>query len=88
MNHLFTQLFTREDDDSHSAEERIAGSVIAMDVRIRHETNRRGAELPDRRKQFVGDLRVLRIDHEDAVRACQHADQTTRSVGMVHIDVR
>src|SRR5206468_6373718 len=38
MNHLLTQLFPREDDDSHSAEERIAGSVIAMDVRIRHET--------------------------------------------------
>jgi len=32
MDHLFTQLITRGDDDTHLAEKRITGSVIAMDV--------------------------------------------------------
>ena len=84
---MLAQFFAGKDNDAHVAEDRITGSVIAMDVCIRHKTNRLSADLPDRRQQLLGDLGVLSVDHEDAVRAREHTDEAAGRIRMVHIDI-
>src|ERR1700730_17407386 len=56
-----------------------------MHVRVDQKTNRLGADFPDRRQDFVRYLRVLSIDHEDAIRAGEHTDPATGRVLMARI---
>ena len=88
MCQFFAELFPRKDRDAHLGEVRVAARVVDMHVGIDHKTNRRGADLSDRRHDLVGELCVLGIDHEDAVRAGQHADPATGSVLMARVETR
>jgi len=60
--------------------------MVNMYVGINQETNRRGTDLSDRRQDFVRELPVLGIDHEDTVRPGQHADPSAGCVLMTRVE--
>src|SRR5205814_7554244 len=59
---------------AHLDEVRVPSRVVAVQVRVRDEADRGRADLPDRGDDLVGERRVLRVDHEDAVRPGEHAN--------------
>jgi hypothetical protein len=63
----------------------IAGRMVAMPVRVDQETDRLGADFPNRSDYLVGYLCILGIHHEEAIRTCQHADPAAGGVLMARI---
>ena len=57
-----------------------------MDVGVDEIADGRRADASDRRDDLVGELRVLRIDHEDAVRPREHADPAAGGVVVRRIE--
>ena len=64
----------------------LPGGVVAMDVGVDEIADRRRADASDRRHDLVGKLRVLGIDHQDAVRPREHADPAARGVVVRRIE--
>jgi hypothetical protein len=62
--------------------------VIAVYVCVDQKTNWRGADAFDRCYDLVGELRVLGIADEDAVRAGEHANPAASAVRMDRIETR
>ena len=88
VDHPLTQFFPREDRDAHLAERRVAAGVVAVDVCIDKKSNRRGTDAFDGSRDLLGELRVLGIDHQDPVRAGQHAHSASGRVLMARVETR
>ena len=96
-HHLVAQLFTRKDQRALLGEECIARRVVAVDVGVDEIADRAAADLAHGRQDLVVELRVLRIDHENAVRPREHADAAAGGILVrrvkparagQHVDVR
>jgi len=84
-HHPFAQLLTREQHGAKLRERRVTGCVVAVDVRIDQEADGPRIDAPDCRQHLVANLQVLRIDHEDAVGAGEHADPAARAVRVARV---
>ena len=78
--HAGAQLLAGKDGGAELGEFGVAGGMVAMDVGVDQEADRRLADAPDRRQHLVAELGVLGIDHQDAVGAGQHADAAAGGV--------
>jgi hypothetical protein len=69
------QLFARDDGGAHLAEVLVAPGVVAMQVGVDDELDRLRRQLLDGGGDLVAERRELRVHHEHAVGADQHADR-------------
>ena len=79
------QLLARDDDGAHLAEVLVAAGVIAVHVGVDDELDRLRRQALDRGGDLVAERRELRVDHEYAIRAEQHADRPALAVERVEL---
>ena len=79
------QLLAREDRDSHLPKVLVAAGVIRVNVRVDHVLNRAGCDLLDCGHDLIGELRVLGVHHEDAVRSGKNTDHSAGAFKCIKI---
>ncbi len=60
--------------------------MVDVDMRVDEVADGAGADAPDRGDNLGGDLRILGIDHQDAVRTRQYPDPASGGVVMGRVE--
>ena len=85
MHQPVAQFLAGKDDCSRLAEILVATGVIAMHMCVHHETDRLIGNLLDGRHNLPAQGRKLIVDHENAVRAHQHARRASQAFQRVEV---
>src|SRR5579864_7180898 len=85
LSKTVAQFLPGENHDAHFPEVLIAAGVVRVDMGVDHETDGAVGDLVDGRYDLVGEWSELRVHHESAIRAGEHADHAALSFECVEI---
>src|ERR1700740_1450658 len=85
MREAVAQFITRNQDRAHLLKIFVSARMVRMDVSIDDKSDGLVRKLFDRRRDFSAERRELRVHHEDAIRAGEHADRAALAIESVEV---